>query len=177
MNYGMGNMNKNRCYNFSAGPAMLPLEVMEQAQAEFLNWRDSGMSVMEISHRSSDFKLLAEQSEHDLRDLLSIPNNYQVLFLHGGARSQFAMIPMNIAKDFPYTAYLRTGVWSEASAEEAERYNKVKIISDTQANGYRDLPASVDPKIFSEAAYLYYVDNETVNGVEFNSYQKVRRCH
>lgn len=160
----------HRVFNFSAGPAMIPEEVMQKAQAEFMDWNEMGMSVMEISHRSKEFVALAEEITQDFRDILQIPDNYHILFLHGGARTQFAMIPMNLLDKlrFKKAAYIRTGIWSQLSLEEAQRYCEIDIIADSEANKYTTIPEfsewkNVDPK----SAYLYYVDNETVNGIEF----------
>ncbi len=157
-----------RVFNFSAGPAMLPTEVMEQAQAEFMDWQHSGMSVMEISHRSAEFMALAKESTDDLRELLNVPNNYRILFLHGGARSQFAMVPMNLLNHKKQAAYVQTGVWSKLAAQEARLYCDVKLVADTEASQFTSIPPQSEWQSCNDAAYLYYVDNETVNGVEFH---------
>lgn len=160
-------MSAHRVYNFSAGPAMLPTEVLEKAQAEMLDWNGTGMSVMEISHRSDAFKQVAEDATHTLRELLNVPNNYHILFLHGGARSQFAMVPMNILNGAKKAAYIQTGVWSDIAIAEAQKYADVEIICDAKVNDYTHIPDVSSWKTVSDAAYLYYVDNETVHGVEF----------
>ncbi len=165
-------MNQKRVYNFSAGPAMLPLEVMQEAQAEFLNWQDSGMSVMEVSHRGDAFKALAKACEQDLRNLLQVPDNYEVLFLHGGARSQFAMVPMNLAYQAQSMAYVKTGIWSEIAAKEAEKYGKVHVVCDASSTDYTTIPNPATWEKFDDSTYLFYVDNETVNGVEFQNIPK-----
>ncbi len=157
-----------RAYNFGAGPAMLPTAVMERAQAEFLNWRGSGMSVMEVSHRSQEFVAIAEQCEADMRELLNIPENYQVLFLQGGATSQFAMAPLNLLRGKNTADYFHTGMWSGKAVKEAGRYCKVNRAIDTEQGGFRSLPEVAEWKLNPDAAYLYYADNETVHGVEFS---------
>src|SRR5579871_7227 len=119
-------------YNFSAGPAMLPKDVLKQAQAEMLSWHESGMSVMEISHRSEEFTRLAEQSESDLRELLAIPDHYHVLFLAGGATSQFSMVPMNLMAKTGTADYINTGQWSQKAIEEAKRYGRVNIAAHSE---------------------------------------------
>lgn len=156
-----------KIFNFSAGPAMLAPEVMQQAQAEFLNWHDKGVSIAEISHRSKDFEILAETSKQDLRDLLSIPSNYHILFLPGGSRTQFAAVPMNLFDHYAEAAYVETGYWGKAAATEASRYGKVKVVANTAPN-YTSIPNQTTWDDFSDAAYLHYVDNETIHGVEFD---------
>ena len=154
-------------YNFSAGPAMLPRPVMEAAQAEFLDWRGSGLSVMEFSHRGKDFMALAHEIEQDFRGLLAIPKNYHVLFLHGGAQTQFSAIPMNLLDNFKSAAYVNTGFWGKKASAEASRYTNVSLIADTESAGFLSVPPQSAWGDFSKDAYLYYVDNETINGVEF----------
>src|SRR5580698_3619496 len=119
-----------RAFNFSPGPAVLPLEVLEQAQAELLDWHESGMSVMEISHRSKAFEEVAAEAETDLRDLLSIPRNYKVLFLQGGASAQFSFVPMNLAAAHSTVDYVNTGHWSHKAICEAGRYAQVHVAGD-----------------------------------------------
>ena len=156
-------------YNFSAGPAQLPKEVMEQAQQEFLDWHGTGMSIMEMSHRGTHFNEIREQSTADLRALLAIPENYHILFLHGGSQSQFSMVPMNLLGEAASVAYLQTGLWSQLAVEEARRFADVALIADGAPSNYATIPsvpcwAALDPK----AAYLFYTDNETVHGNEFS---------
>lgn len=158
----------NRVYNFSPGPAMLPDEVMLQAQKEFLNWNNSGMSVMEMSHRSSLYIEIAEKAEQDLRDILNVPADYKILFLQGGGRGQYAMIPMNLSEG-KKAGYVRTGAWSKMAAEEAHLYCPVEIVADSSANHYTTIPPLAEWKYDQDLAYLHYVDNETVHGVEFTS--------
>jgi phosphoserine aminotransferase len=157
----------SRVYNFSAGPAALPLPVLEQAKEELLDWRHLGMSIMEISHRGKEFSVMAQESEADLRDLLSIPDNYHVMFLQGGGRSQFAMVPMNLLGTGKTANYIDTGIWSDLAIQEANRYCSVHLVASSKASHYRDVPAVQDWHINPEGAYFHYVDNETINGIEF----------
>jgi phosphoserine aminotransferase len=156
-------------YNFSAGPAMLPMAVMQQAQQEFLNWRNGGCSVMEVSHRSANFVTLAELMELDLRELMCIPDEYAVLFLPGGAQAQFSFIPMHLRGEYSEAAYIRTGLWSELAESEAQHFINVNRVADTSTDGYITLPDGSDCICGDKNAYLYYCDNETVHGVEFGS--------
>lgn len=157
-------------YNFSAGPAMLPKEVMISAQAEFLDWHELGVSVMEVSHRNPAFvDAVALPAEQQLRRLLSIPDSYHVLFLPGGANTQFSAIPMNLLGRYQSAAYAVTGCWARKAALEAARYMSVNRVVDTESAGFNHLPPESQWADFSDEAYLYYVDNETINGVEFSS--------
>ncbi|MBW9269352.1 MAG: aminotransferase class V-fold PLP-dependent enzyme, partial [Candidatus Thiodiazotropha sp. (ex. Lucinisca nassula)] len=122
----------SRVFNFSAGPAMLPEAVLQQAQEEMLDWHGAGMSVMEMSHRGKEFMSIAEQAEADLRSLLNVPDNYKVLFLQGGASSQFAMIPMNLASRKRKVDYINTGSWSKKAIAEAKRFADVNIAASTE---------------------------------------------
>ena len=128
-----------RVFNFAAGPATLPLTVLEQASREMTDWQGSGMSVMEISHRSAAFVAVAEQAERDLRELLGIPQNYKVLFLQGGATGQFTAIPLNLTAPGATVDYLNTGVWSKKALTEAKRYCTVKVVADEAAVSYTHL--------------------------------------
>jgi len=154
-------------FNFNAGPGMLPRDVMQQARDEFLNWHQTGASIMELSHRGDDFLPLAKESEKDLRDLLSVPENYHILFLPGGARIQFSTIPMNLLHDYHSVAYVLTGVWGQWASDEASQYTRVNIVANAASTGFTTIPAEKTWQPFSDAAYLHYIDNETVNGVEF----------
>lgn len=159
-------MNKT-IYNFSAGPAMMPAEVMQQVQAEFLNWHGMGVSVAEISHRGAPYMELTKQIEIHLRELVGIPSNYHVLFLSGGSRTQFASVPMNLMAG-KKAAYVQTGYWGGAAALEASRYGQIEIIANTESSHYTHIPAQNSWNDFSDCAYLHYVDNETIQGVEFD---------
>ncbi|MEP6886574.1 MAG: 3-phosphoserine/phosphohydroxythreonine transaminase [Gammaproteobacteria bacterium] len=155
-----------RAFNFSPGPAVLPLEVLEQAQGELLDWQQSGMSVMEVSHRGKAFEQVAAEAEADLRELLSIPANYKVLFLQGGASAQFSFVPMNLAAPQSTVDYVNTGHWSHKAIAEAGRYCKVHIAGDAGA-GYARVPLQSELKWSKGAAYAHYTPNETISGVEF----------
>ena len=156
-------------YNFSAGPAVLPKDVLKQAQAELLDWHGSGMSVMEMSHRGKEFVSIAEDAERDLRDLLDIPSNYKVLFLQGGATLQFSMIPMNCLRGKTSADYVNTGIWSKKAIAEAKRYCQVNIVSElAKEDGIFRIPNQDSWKTNPDAAYLHYTTNETIGGVAFD---------
>lgn len=154
-----------RIYNFSAGPAVLPTEVLEKAQGELLSLNGIGMSVMEVSHRSKYFAPILEAAERGIRELLSVPENYKILFLQGGASLQFSMIPMN----FLQTAadYVVTGAWGEKAVKEARRRGAVNVIYSTKETGYRSVPDQDELDFSSNADYIHYCSNETIDGVEF----------
>jgi phosphoserine aminotransferase len=155
-----------RVHNFSAGPAALPLPVLEQARDELLDWQ-GGASVMEVSHRSREFMAVAERAESDLRELLAIPSNYRVLFMQGGATAQFSAVPMNFAARGAVADYVNTGHWSERAIKEARRFVSVGIAADEAAAGYTTVPEPNSLRISTGAAYLHYTPNETIGGVEF----------
>ena len=157
-----------RNFNFSAGPAMLPTAVIERAREEMLDWNGSGMSVMEMSHRGKEFVSIAEKAEADLRDILAIPQNYKVLFLQGGASSQFAMIPLNLLKDKKKADYINTGMWSKKAIAEAKRFCEVNLAGDTSENNFTTVPDQDSLRLDPDAAYVHYTPNETIGGVEFN---------
>jgi phosphoserine aminotransferase len=156
-----------RIHNFAAGPATLPLEVLEQARDELLDWHDAGMSVMEASHRSKGFVSIAEQAEADLRELLSVPDGYRVLFLQGGATGQFSAIPLNLAGPGDTADYLNTGQWSKKAIGEAGRYLRVSVVADEKDSNYATVPAETSLAFNAGAAYVHYTPNETIGGVEF----------
>ena len=156
-------------FNFSAGPAMLPAAVMAKAQQEFINWRDSGCSVMEVSHRGADFIEIAAQAEQDLRDLLKVPDNYKVLFLQGGGRGQFAAVPLNLSTSDDTSLHLVSGSWSSGAVDEANKYNNAKIIGQVvEHNGFQTVPKPTLSDIDQSAAYLHFCPNETVDGIAFD---------
>lgn len=155
-------------YNFSAGPAVLPKEVLQQAQAELLDWHDSGMSVMEMSHRGKEFMGIHAQVIADLRELLNIPANYKVLFLQGGASQQFAMVPMNLLRGKTSADYLNTGEWSKKAIKEAKKFCEVNVVATGADQNFSSIPAFDTWQRDSNAAYLHYTPNETIGGVEFN---------
>ncbi len=155
-------------FNFSAGPAMLPPAVMAQAQQEFINWRDSGCSVMEVSHRGADFIEIAATAEQDLRDLMNVPDNYKVLFLQGGGRGQFAAVPLNISNQDDTSLHLVSGSWSKGAVAEASKYNNAKVIGEVvDHNGYQFMPKPAAADIDQSAAYLHFCPNETVDGIAY----------
>ena len=157
----------SRVFNFSAGPAAVPEQVLEQAQAEMLDWHGSGMSVMEMSHRGKEFMSIAEKAEADLRELMAIPNNYKVLFLQGGASSQFAMVPLNLLDDKKSADYINTGAWSKKAIGEAKRYCQVNVAATTEENRFTTTPSQNELTLNADAAYVHYTPNETIGGVEF----------
>jgi phosphoserine aminotransferase len=163
----------SRVFNFSAGPAALPAEVLEQLRDEMLDWRGQGMSVMEMSHRGKAFVGIAQQAEADLRELLAIPSNYKVLFLQGGATAQFAAIPMNLTRSDSVADYVNTGAWSKKAIGEAKRYCKVNVAADAAADNYSSIPHRSGWRLSPGAAYLHYTPNETIGGVEFPSVPEV----
>lgn len=156
-----------RVFNFAAGPATLPLEVLEQAKSELTDWRGSGMSVMEVSHRSKAFQGVAAELEASLRELLAVPQGYKVVLLQGGASAQFAGIPLNLANAESTVDYINTGAWSKKAIGEAKRYCKVNVAADESASGYNTVPAQAALKLTAGAAYVHYTPNETIGGVEF----------
>jgi phosphoserine aminotransferase len=157
-----------RVYNFSAGPAALPEEVLRQAQEEMLDWHGSGLSVMEMSHRGKAFLSIASEAEADLRELLAIPEHYKVLFLQGGASSQFAMVPMNLIGRTGRADYYRTGSWSKKAIAEARRFGDVTVSADTEIDGrFTTVPDAGGVEVSADAAYVHYTPNETIEGVEF----------
>ncbi len=162
-----------RAFNFSAGPATLPEPVLEQAQADLLNWHNSGMSVMEMSHRGKEFKSIAENAESDLRELLNVPKDYHVLFLQGGASTQFAMVPMNLGCDSNEVDYFNTGLWSKKAIAEAKRYCQVNKPVDSEPNQFTTVSNPNTWQLNPKAAYVHYTPNETINGLEFHTIPEV----
>ncbi|MGA7180575.1 MAG: 3-phosphoserine/phosphohydroxythreonine transaminase [Thiobacillaceae bacterium] len=155
-----------KIHNFSAGPAVLPKEVLLQAQAELPDWHGSGMSVMEMSHRGKEFMGIAAQAEGDLRELMDIPSNYKVLFLQGGASSQFAMVPMNLLRGKTGADYLNTGEWSKKAIKEAKKFASVNVVASSEDKNFSYAPAQSAWKLDPNAAYVHYTPNETIGGVE-----------
>jgi phosphoserine aminotransferase len=160
-------------WNFSAGPAALPREVLEQAQRELLDWNGSGMSVMEQSHRGKPFIAMAARAEADLRELMAIPADYAVLFLQGGATQHFAQIPMNLAGPEDCADYIVSGHWSEKAVREAAPYLRANVASSSEADGFRRLPARESWVLDPAASYVHYTPNETIHGVEFHDVPEV----
>ncbi|AQU82329.1 MULTISPECIES: 3-phosphoserine/phosphohydroxythreonine transaminase [unclassified Halomonas] len=158
-----------RHYNFCAGPAALPAAVLERARSELLDFHGRGLSVMEMSHRSDDFIAIAERAEADLRELLSIPSNYKVLFLQGGASMQFAMLPMNLLGKGGSANFIQTGIWGKKALSEAKRLGySCHLAGSSEANGHVAVPEQHALALSSDAAYLHYTSNETIGGLEFN---------
>ena len=156
-----------RVYNFAAGPAMLPLPVLERARDELTDWQSSGMSVMEVSHRGRAFARVAAEAEADLRELLAVPASHKVLFLQGGATLQFSAIPLNLAPPGSTVDYVCTGAWSKKAIADAAAFATVHVAADAKASGYFDVPDPAQWQRSPQAAYLHYTPNETIGGVEF----------
>ncbi len=156
-----------RAHNFNAGPSGLPLSVLQKAQAELLDFQGTGMSVMEISHRSKEFEAVIQAAEADLRALMNIPQNYKVLFLQGGASLQFAMIPMNLRPAGRSADYIVTGTWSKTAFKEAQKLGTTKSAASSEADNFNQLPVQGDLKLDPNAAYLHFTSNETIHGVEY----------
>ena len=155
-------------YNFSAGPAVLPKEVLQQAQAELIDWHGSGMSVMEMSHRGKEYMGIHAQAEADLRELMGIPANYKVLFLQGGAHLQFSMIPLNLMRGKLSADYVNTGEWSKKAIAEAKKFIHVNEVVSNVDKHCTYVPDFKNWKLDKDAAYVHYTTNETIGGVEFN---------
>jgi phosphoserine aminotransferase len=163
-----------RVYNFGAGPAMLPEPILKEAQEEFLDWNGTGMSVLEVGHRTQEFSTLLIDAEQSLRSILNIPENYQVLFLGGAARTQFAMIPLNLLHPGEQAGYLDTGVWSHLAFLEAQRLKKAYCVASDKVNGYKDIPKQSTWNIKENTSYIYFTPNETINGVRFPFVPKIK---
>jgi phosphoserine aminotransferase len=162
---------ENRVFNFSAGPAVLPKEVLQQAASEMLDWHGSGMSVMEMSHRGPEFISIYKQAEADLRELLDVPSNYRILFMQGGGLGQNSLVPLNLAgrKRQPATIdFVQTGSWSSKSIKEARRYATVNVAASGAESGFTTVPPQEAWQLSEDAAYLHVCTNETIDGVEFN---------
>jgi phosphoserine aminotransferase len=157
-----------RAHNFCAGPAALPTAVLQRAQAEMLDWQGRGLSVMEMSHRSDEYVAIAEKAEQDLRDLLSIPNDYKVLFLQGGASQQFAEIPLNLLPEDGVADYIETGIWSKKAIDEARRYGNVNVAASAKGYDYFAIPGQNEWQLSKDAAYVHYASNETIGGLQFD---------
>jgi phosphoserine aminotransferase len=158
----------DRSYNFSAGPATMPVPVLEEIRDEMLNYRGSGMSVMEMSHRSKMFQQIYDEAEADLRKLMGIPNNYKVLFIQGGATLQFSMIPMNLLKN-GVADYIVTGAWSKKAFKEAQKFGDVKCVASSEDRNFSYLPDCSDLPIRENADYVYICENETIHGTTFQT--------
>ena len=157
-----------RIFNFSAGPAVLSEEVLKQAQAEMLDWHGSGMSVMEMSHRGPEYMAIQAEAEKDLRELLAVPANYKVLFLQGGATTQFAAIPMNLLRGKTSADYVDTGEWAKKAIKEAKLYCEVNVAASGKDKNFTYVPPQSSWQLSKGAAYVHICTNETIGGVEFN---------
>lgn len=160
----------NRAYNFNAGPAALPLEVLRQAQEEFVDYRGIGMSIMEISHRSKEYEKVNDEAQSLLKELLGVPSGYQVLFLQGGASTQFAMIPMNFLTAGKTAGYALTGSWADKAYKEAMPFGDVYEAASGKASDFRRIPASNEFDVRSDAAYIHITSNETIAGSQYPAY-------
>ena len=156
----------SRVYNFSAGPAMLPEEVLKEAAEEMTDYRGTGMSVMEMSHRSQAFASILNEAETDIRELMHIPENYKVLFLQGGASLQFAMIPMNLMKN-KVADYIVTGQWAKKAYQEAQKYGRVNKIASSEDKTFSYIPDCSDLSVSPDADYVYICENNTIYGTKF----------
>lgn len=157
-----------RVHNFGAGPAALPEAVLEEARHELLDWKGRGLSIMEMSHRSQAFGEIAAAAEADLRELLGIGDDYAVLFLQGGATTQFAAVPLNLVGDAPAADYVLTGSWSKKAFAEAGRFTNARIAATSEEDGWRSIPARAGWKVGDDAAYVHITPNETIGGVEYH---------
>ena len=161
-------MNYQRTFNFSAGPAMMPEPVLEEIRDEMLNYRGSGMCVMEMSHRSGVFQQIVDEAEQDLRDLMGIPENYKVLFIQGGATLQFSMIPMNLMRNGK-AVYIETGAWSKKAIAEAKKVGEVVVAASSKNENYSYIPDCSDLDIPADADYVYICENETIHGTTWQT--------
>lgn len=158
-----------RVYNFSPGPAVLPVEVLQQIQDELLNYNNAGMSVLEMSHRSTTFENIIRTTEADLRQLLAIPSNYKVLFLQGGASLQFAMLPMNLLAPGASADYLVTGSWAQTAYKEAKKLGQVRVAASSEATNFDRIPTQDELQLDAQAAYLHFTSNNTIYGTQWKS--------
>jgi len=162
----------DRICNFSAGPAVLPVEVLNQAAKDIVNFKDKGIGLIEMSHRSKEFMAVANDTESLLRELLAVPDNYRVLFLQGGASTQFAMIPMNLLIPGQKATYLNTGTWSKKAIKEAKLFGDIEVAYSSEDSVFNHVPADGDYRIDPASEYLYFVSNNTIYGTQFQSFPK-----
>ena len=158
----------NRVYNFSAGPSMLPVEVLEKVQKELLNYEGSGQSVMEMSHRSKEFKQIIEDAEANLRELMNIPDNYKVMFLQGGGTLQFAMVPLNLLRNSKKADYVLTGTWAKKAYKEATKFGDIKVVASSEDDTFAWVPKITKEDIRPDADYVYITTNNTIYGTKYN---------
>lgn len=161
-------MSTKRAFNFCAGPAALPTPVLEKAGLELADWHGKGLSIMEMSHRSADVVAVCDKAEQDLRDLMAIPDNYKVLFMQGGASSQFSMIPLNLMTGSGKADYIVTGQWSKKAWQEAKRYGNAVVAASTESNNFSSAPSQAELVLSPDADYVHYCPNETIGGVAFD---------
>ncbi len=157
----------NRGFNFGAGPAMLPESILQEAQEALLNWRETGMSVLEVGHRTDIFRALLDEAEADLRQLLNVPQNYRILFLGGAARLQFDAIPINFLSEKEEGGYLVTGIWSDLAYQEANKLKQAYCIANASDNGFTNIPSQSYWHLRDQTKYFFYTPNETINGIRF----------
>ena len=160
-------MKYDRVFNFSAGPAMMPEPVLEEIASEVLNYRGTGMSVMEMSHRSKAFQSIYDEAVADLKKLMNVPDNYKIIFVQGGGTTQFAMVPLNLMKNGK-ACYVETGAWSKKAIAEAKKYGEVKIVASSADKNFSYVPDCSDLDIPEDADYVYICENETIHGTTFN---------
>ena len=163
----------SRKYNFGAGPATMPLQVLEEVQQELLDWKGLGLSVMEISHRSKEFVEIATEAEKDFRDLLGIKDSYGVLFMHGGATLHNAMVPLNLSAPTKTADYVHSGHWAARSIKEAKRYTQVNIAATSEPEGFNFFPDQKDWNLTEESSYVHITPNETIGGLCLRSLQSL----
>ncbi|MDF2668815.1 MAG: serC [Paenibacillus sp.] len=159
-----------RAYNFNAGPAALPIEVLQQAQEQFIDFQGIGMSIMEISHRSKQYEQVNDEAQSLMKELLGIPSGYEVLFLQGGASTQFAMIPMNLVQAGQQAGYILTGTWADKAYKEAKLAGATYAAASGEENGFTRMPGQADLSIQAETAYIHLTSNETIAGSQFHQY-------
>lgn len=162
----------DRVYNFSPGPATLPVEVLQQASKDVLNFKETGIGLIEMSHRSKEFMAVAENSEALLRELMEIPDNYKVLFLQGGASSQFFMIPMNLLGEGKKATYLNTGTWSKKAIKEAKIFGDIDVAYSSEEQTFNRVPEQGEYSVAADSEYLYFVSNNTIYGTQFSTFPK-----
>lgn len=160
----------HRAYNFNAGPAALPLEVLQQAQQEFVDYKGIGMSIMEISHRSKEYEQVNQETQQLFRELVGIPDNYKILFLQGGASTQFGMIPMNFAREGKVMSYVHTGAWASKAIKEAKLFGDVQVAYNGKDNNYTRVPIASEIQVAENANFVHITSNETIGGVQFKEF-------
>jgi phosphoserine aminotransferase len=158
----------SRVYNFAAGPGVMPAEVLEQAQSELLDWKGQGLSLLEMPFTGDDFKAIHQSAQDRLRALLDIPDNYRILFMHGGASAQFSLVPLNLLGENRRADYLETGHWSRRAITEGRRYCLVNVAGSSRGSDFSRVPLQHDLRLYSKTAYCHYTSNETANGIQFH---------